>query len=247
MKPGEPVVLVGDGRKYFIKAGRYDFHTDIGVFKLEKLLEKEAGESITSHLDVEMKVRRPRATDFFHHLKRTGAAISPKDVGMIISHTGLNKNDTVLDAGTGSGILAIYLGLVAKRVVTYEIRKDVVDVARENIALTGLGNIEVRLGNVTQEIPSLKETFDLVALDMHPAAEAITAVKPVLNSGGFLVVFSPFMEQAKEVRMAIDDAGFEDTITQECIVREISISERGTRPSTVWVGHTGFVTFSRTP
>ncbi len=247
MKPGDPVLLKGSGKNYFVTAGNGDLHTEVGVFKLDRLLEMEYGDSIASHLGFELKTRCPRAPDFFKKLKRTGAPVNPKDIGMIISHTGLNKQDTVLDAGTGSGILAIYLGLIAKRVLSYEARQDFLDVARSNIALAGLDNVEVRYGDIVQEIHSIDETFDVVTLDLHHASEVVPFVPEVLNPGGFCVVFSPFMEQAKDVRQAISMIELEEVVTFECTQREISFSERGTRPSTIRVGHSGYVTFARIP
>ena len=247
MKPGDPVFLKGGGKKYFVTAGNGDLHTEVGVFKLDRLLEMEYGDSITSHLGFELITRRPRAPDFFYQLKRTGAPVNPKDTGMIISHTGLNKEDTVLDAGTGSGILAIYLGLVAKRVISYESRQDFLDVARSNIAIAGIDNVDVRYGDILQEIHSIDETFDVVTIDLHHASEVVPFVPEVLNPGGFCVVFSPFVEQAKEVRQAISMIELEEVVTFECTQREMSFSERGTRPSTIRVGHSGYVTFARMP
>lgn len=91
MKPGDPVLLKGSGKNYFVTAGNGDLHTEVGVFKLDRLLEMEYGDSIASHLGFELKTRRPRAPDFFKKLKRTGAPVNPKDIGMIMSHTGLNN------------------------------------------------------------------------------------------------------------------------------------------------------------
>lgn len=247
MKPGDAVLLKGSGKNYFVTAGSGDLHTDVGVFKLDRLLEMEYGDSIASHLGFELKTRRPRAPDLFKKLKRTGAPVNPKDIGMIISHTGLNKQDTVLDAGTGSGILAIYLGLIAKRVLSYEARQDFLDVASSNIALSGLDNLEVRHGDILHEIHIIDETFDVFTLDLHHASDVVHFVPEVLNPGGFCVVFSPFVEQAKDVRHAIGMIELEDVVTFECIQREISFSERGTRPSTIMIGHSGYVTFARNP
>lgn len=246
MKKGEVVLLTGNGKRYIIKVDDGDLHTDAGVIKLKSLQEMHVGDTIFSHLGFEFRVRSPRLPDFFRYLKRTGAPISPKDAGMIISHIGLGKEDVVLDAGTGSGIMAIYLGKVAKRVVTYEIREDFIKIAQSNIDLVGLDNVEVRSGDLIREIQSIDEMFDAVILDMHQSAQVIPLVPRVLKPGGYLVVFTPFLEQAKEVRMAIGEAGFEETVTLECTQREISFSERGTRPSTTRVGYTGFITFART-
>ena len=245
MKPGEPVLLKRDDKVFFVRAKNENLHTDVGVFELHRLLDMQWGDVITSHLGHEFKVQRPRAPDLYHYLKRTGAPMSPKDIGMIISYTGLNKNDTVLDAGTGSGILAIYLGLIAKKVITYEIQETFAQVARSNINLAGLENVEVRFGDMVQEIMILNEKFDLVTLDMHHVAEVIPYIRNVLNPGGYCVVFSPFIEQTKEMRSVVNDAEFKDVVTFEFTQREMSFSQKGTRPSTTRVGHTGYITFIR--
>ena len=169
----------------------------------------------------------------------------PKDIGLIISNTGICSSDCVLDAGTGSGILAIYLGKIAKKVVTYEVREEFMEIARNNIALTGLSNIECRHGDIVEEIHKLDEKFDIITLDTIAAARVIPYVPDVICPGGFLAVYSPFFEQAKEVREAIGKTNFIDVVTMETLEREISFTDRGTRPSTARVGHTGFITTAR--
>ncbi len=66
----------------------------------------------------------------------------PKDIGLVIAYTGMNHNDDVLDAGTGSGIAAIYFGGVAKTVKTYEIRPEFSTLAMKNITESKLTNVE---------------------------------------------------------------------------------------------------------
>lgn len=169
----------------------------------------------------------------------------PKDIGVIISNTGLCSSDYVLDAGTGSGILAIYLGMIAKKVVSYEIREEFIELARKNIALSGLTSIELRHGDVVEEIQKLDGKFDVVTLDTSAAAQAVPHVPSILYPGGFVAVYSPFFEHTKEIREAIEKTSYTDVRTIENIEREISFTERGTRPSTARVGHTGFITIAR--
>ncbi len=222
-----------------------ELHTDLGVIKLDELGTKTFGDTISSHLGVEFIIQKPRAPDFFAHAKRSGAPMMPKDIGVIISNTGLCSSDCVLDAGTGSGILAIYLGMIAKKVVSYEVREEFFEIARKNIALTGLTNIELRLGDIVEEIQKLDEKFDVVTLDTIAAAEVVPHVTNVLYPGGFLAAYSPFFEQAKEIREAIKETSFTEVRTLENMEREISFTERGTRPATARVGHTGFITIAR--
>lgn len=243
-----PVILKtsinGKIKDYFAISGD-KLHTDLGVINLDELREKSFGDTIRSHLGAEFTIRKPKAPDLFRYAKRTGAPMMPKDIGIIISNTGLCSSDHVLDAGTGSGILSIYLGSIAEKVITYEIREDFAEVARQNLALAGLSNIEIRHGDIAVEIQGLDEKFDVITLDTMDASKVIPYVPLVMNPGGFLAVYSPFFEQAKEAREAIERSGVSEVTTIELIEREISFTERGTRPSTSRVGHTGFITIAR--
>ncbi|HUK92490.1 MAG TPA: protein-L-isoaspartate carboxylmethyltransferase, partial [Methanomicrobiales archaeon] len=65
----------------------------------------------------------------------------------------------------------------------------------------------------------------------------------VLRPGGFLVCYSPFLEQ---LFVVVEEAKkiFPEVHIRECIEREIVRSVRGTRPSTR-VSHSGYLTFAR--
>lgn len=234
----------GKIKKYFVLP-EGEMHTDLGIIKLDELKEKSYGDKICSHIGFEFLIQKPRAPDFFNHARRTGAPMMPKDIGVIIANTGLCSTDHVLDSGTGSGILSIYLGGIARKVITYEIREDFIGIALENIAITGLSNIEVRCGDIVEEIRKIDEKFDVVTLDTGAAAQVIPYVPSVLYTGGYLAVYSPFFEQTKEVREAIEKTDFTEVRTIETIEREIAFTDRGTRPSTSRVGHTGFITLVR--
>ena len=72
----------------------------------------------------------------------------PKDIGLVIAYTGMNSNDDVLDAGTGSGIAAIYFGGIAKSVKTYEVRPEFSKLAQKNITEAKLPNVEAIAADV---------------------------------------------------------------------------------------------------
>ncbi len=142
IEPGDRVLLVGEGREFFVKAGPGNLGTDKGQIDLNPLVGKSGGDIITTHSGAEFTVRIPRPTDFFTYGKRSGAPMLPKDIGLVIAYTGMNHNDDVLDAGTGSGIAAIYFGGVAKSVKTYEIRPEFSTLAMKNITESKLTNVE---------------------------------------------------------------------------------------------------------
>ncbi len=243
-----PVILKtyyrGKVKEYFARP-EGELHTDLGVIKLEELRTKSYGDRITSHLGIEFIIQKPRAPDLFAHVKRSGAPMMPKDIGVIISNTGLCSSDYVLDAGTGSGILAIYLGGIAKKVISYEIRDEFIGIAQQNIELAGLSNVELRHGDIVAEIQKLDERFDVITLDTGDAPAVIPHIPRVIYPGGFLAVYSPFFEQTKEIRDALGKTDLTEVRTIETLEREISFTERGTRPATARVGHTGFITIAR--
>lgn len=242
---GDFVLLRAEGgREYFASAGEGKLHTDLGIIDLGHLAGLEWGSRVESHLGRPFSVIKPRAPDYFKHIKRTGAPMMPKDIGAIIAYTGICPADIVLDAGTGSGVLAIYLGLLARKVVSYEVNEQFVSVARRNVARAGLANVEVRHGDILQDIDHMEGPFDVVTLDMQESAKAVGGAHRLLLPGGYLATYSPFFEQTIEIRGAIDGAGFSEINTLVINEHELEIGKRGTRPSTR-VGHTGFITIAR--
>jgi tRNA (adenine57-N1/adenine58-N1)-methyltransferase len=244
LKDGSIVLLKGKKREFFVEVSDGELHTDLGIIQLKELREKRYGDIVNTHLGHDFVIRRPRTPDFFRHCKRVGAPMVPKDIGIIIAYTGISKEDEVLDAGTGSGVLAIYLGSIASKVITYEKNAEFVKIAKKNIKDAGLKNVEVRHGDVLSEIPKLNEKFDIITLDMMDASQVIPYAKNILKPGGFLVTYSPFFEQSKDIRDAMGKE-FSEVMTFECMERDISFARGLTRPSTRVIGHTGFITIAR--
>ncbi len=180
IEAGDRVLLVGAGREFFVRAGQGTLGTDRGQLDLAMLVGKSAGDRIATHSGAEFTVRIPRPTDFFTYGKRSGAPMLPKDIGLVIAYTGMNHNDDVLDAGTGSGIAAIYFGGVARSVKTYEVRPEFSTLAMKNIAEAKLTNVEA----VAADFLAAEGTFDVVHLDMQVQPEHIAHAYSLLRPGG---------------------------------------------------------------
>ncbi|MCD2202097.1 tRNA (adenine-N1)-methyltransferase [Halobacterium sp. KA-6] len=238
------MLLVREDREFLAAPGD-EVHTDLGVIDVPESVE--AGERVETHLGEPFTVRELRGPDLFNHLDRTGAPMMPKDIGLVVGHTGASRGDRVLDAGTGTGVLAAYLGRLGADVMTYERDPDFAEVARENMELAEVADtVDVRTGDVTDHLDDLAE-FDLLTLDTANAPTAVERADDLLVSGGYAAVYSPFVEDAREVNLAAEDAGLANVETVETIQREMDLDERGSRPSTAGVGHTGYLTFARNP
>jgi tRNA (adenine57-N1/adenine58-N1)-methyltransferase len=236
------VIIRGHEREYYVRAGEGKFSTDLGMIDLAAVAKLENGDFIQTHLGKSFMVLVPRATDFFTHGKRTGAPMMPKDIGMVMAYTGMSRHDRVLDAGTGSGIAAIFFGGVADTVVTCETREEFSKTAVVNIRDAGLSTVEHRTCDVLDVSDG---PFDVVHLDMMIKPQHVEHAYKLLRCGGYFATYTPFLEQTFCVMDTTQHLFGEDvTQTFECVKHELTRSARGTRPS-VKIAHTGYLTIAR--
>lgn len=233
------VLLVGKDREYFVRAGMGTLSTDLGIIPLSDILDKIPGDTIATHKGQEFTILLPRPIDFFSHAIRSGAPMLPRDIGFVIGQTGMNRHDRVLDAGTGSGIAAIYFGGIALSVDTYEIRPEFARKAEKNIQEAGLDNVRVFPTDVREAVGA----YEIVHLDMHVSVEHIQFARTLLSPGGFFACYTPFLEQMSLV-LDTGAALFRQVQAFEVNEREMTRSARGTRPSTR-VGHSGYIIIAR--
>lgn len=240
----EPVLLVRGDRRYLCPPDS-ELQTDLGVLEIPP--DPTPGSTLETHLGTPFTVLRARGPDLFDELERTGSPMLPRDIGMLVGLTGAQSGDRILDAGTGTGILAIFLGRIGATVTTYERDASFAEVARENVRLAGVADrVEVRTGDIESALPDLAEGagFDLWTLDTPDATELVGAAPTILRPGGYLAVYTPFVEDMRDV--AIEARSALDSVrTFEPFYRRMDVDDRGTRPSTAGVGHTGYLTIGR--
>ncbi|MFC4405388.1 methyltransferase domain-containing protein [Haloarchaeobius iranensis] len=236
------VVLVHDDREYLVAPGD-ELQTDLGVLEVPE--DPEPGTVLETHLGEPFTVRALRGPDLFSHFERTGAPMMPRDIGLVMGETGVGQGDRVLDAGTGTGVLSAYLARAGATVTTFEQDPEFADVARENMRLAGVDDrVDVRSGDVRPHLDDLGN-FDVITLDTGDAADVVARAPGLLESGGFVAVYSPFVEQTRAAAEAAREAGLSGVTTYETIQRQMQFDDRGSRPSTRGVGHTGYLTFAR--
>ncbi|MBS3068934.1 methyltransferase domain-containing protein [Candidatus Micrarchaeota archaeon] len=180
---------------------------------------------------------------FLSKLKRGPQVVLPKDIGMVLAYSGVGKESECVDAGCGSGWLAISLANVAKKITSYEVREEFAQLAEKNAKRAGVSNLEVKRKNVLEGID--EKEVDLVTLDLASSDMAVAHACAALKKGGMLVGYLPHVEQVQKFVQACKAAGFSEVSTIESIVREYLVREAGMRPENTGLTHTAYLVFAK--
>ncbi len=89
--------------------------------------------------------------------------LSPKVEARMLQDLHIQKHETVLEIGTGSGFMAALLANRAAQVLTLEIDPKLAATAAETLRRNGVMNVEVRNADGSQPLPS-GPTFDVIVL-----------------------------------------------------------------------------------
>ena len=187
------VLITRQGKKFYAKNLDEDLHTQYGFIKSSELNKAKEGSLLKSNTNKEFFVFNPYFIDLYKKIKRDAQIIPLKDIGLIITETGINKSSRVLDAGSGSGALACFLATIAKEVITYEIREDFIEIVKSNIKFLGLKNIKVKNIDIYNKIED--KNIDVIILDLPEPWNALDNCSSALKVGGFLVSYSPSVPQ----------------------------------------------------
>jgi tRNA (adenine57-N1/adenine58-N1)-methyltransferase len=187
-------VTLSDFEKHYVDASK-DFSTKHGTIKKKELSKKPGSKArMGSH---EFIILDPVFLDHYKHIKRLPQIITLKDIGAIIAHTGITKNSVVLDAGSGSGALACFLGMIAKQVISYDKDKKSLEVARFNVEDLGVKNIIIKEGDIYDYKKINEKNIDVFVLDVPEPWKALKTAQKVLKIGGFLAVYLPNINQVQ--------------------------------------------------
>lgn len=140
----------------------------------------------------------------------TGLHETTQDLlNVILSKINLH-NKTVMDIGTGSGILSIASSIVgASKVTAIDIR-DVRDEVILNAKLNGLYNIEVLIGNALNGEVNINDKFDWIFINIGGEETELFMdfIKEHLEEGGNLLVSGLVEWSFNKVKEIVEQNGF---------------------------------------
>ena len=244
MKPIKKILIADDGKKFYVRNLDEDFHTQFGFIGKAALAKAKAGDALKTNIGKLLYVSDPAFVDLYRKISRAPQIIPEKDIAAIIATTGIGKDSTIVDAGTGSGALSLFLAHIAKKVITYEIREDFARVAEENIKQLQLKNVILKNKDIYSGID--EKNIDVVTLDLPEPWKAVEPAAKALKVGGFIVSYSPSIPQVGDFIAATEKIeGLVLVKSVEIIEREWEFTGRIIRPKSQPIGHSGFLAFVR--
>ncbi|MFQ5909499.1 MAG: tRNA (adenine-N1)-methyltransferase [Thermoplasmata archaeon] len=241
------VLLDSKGKKRIVSLTGGPVRLDrFGVLDTSRIDESVLGKTIEIG-DSRFLVLEPSLLDRVESINRKAQIILPKDAALIVVNCDVVPGRVVVEGGTGSGALTIVLANFVGpggRVVSYEPRRDFLEVARANIDRAGmLDRCTLKEGSVVEDIS--EKNVDAVVLDIPNPWDAIGSALEALKPGGHFASYVPTMNQVERTVKELKKAPFIEVRTLETLERRIEVGEMGTRPSFKMLGHTGYLTFAR--
>ncbi len=130
----------------------------------------------------------------------------------------MREGASVLDVGTGSGILAICAAkLGAGKVFACDLDPVAVKVARENVSDSGMSNIKVEVSDLLRSVEKTDGGYGVVMANI--VADIIMRLNPdikkYMSADGVYIISGIIMPRADEVKESLDACGF-DIIETVC-------------------------------
>lgn len=243
------VLLLGeDGKRFIVRLSPgEELHTHRGFVKHDDVLGQPLGAQMTSHLGHPFYLLRPSIHDLIMNIKRESQIIYPKESGYVLLKMNIVAGSRVIEAGTGSGALAIALAqgvMPTGKVYSYERRQDMIDVAASNLSkLELLQYVELKRRGIAEGFD--EKEVDALFMDVREPHLYIGQVKEALAGGGFFGALVPTTNQVSALLERLHSERFVDLEVSEILLRHYKTVPARLRPEDRMVAHTGYLVFGR--
>ena len=247
------VVLKNNKHKHLaVLKDDQEFVSQNGVIKFNDI--RELPSTVTSSKNHEYYVYIPSFDEFILLMKRGPQIIYPKDIGAILIAGNISKNSNILEIGTGSGALTLYLNLILdKKSQLFTLDENEKNQRRAQktierfVASSKINNL-VDVNYINRKLSDfafsdLADKVDTIITDIPEPWEFFlkNQIKQNLNWVSYL----PSISQVEKIVTKLRENNFVNLKITETLNREWIVDKKIVRPKNEMVGHTGFVVGAR--
>lgn len=247
------VVLKNNKHKHLaVLKDDQEFVSQNGVIKFNDI--RELPSTVTSSKNHEYYVYIPSFDEFILLMKRGPQIIYPKDIGAILIAGNISKNSNILEIGTGSGALTLYLNLILdKKSQLFTLDENEKNQRRAQktierfVASSKINNL-VNVNYINSKLSAfafndLADKVDTIITDIPEPWEFFlkNKIKQNLNWVSYL----PSISQVEKIVTKLRENNFVNIKITETLNREWIVDKKIVRPKNEMVGHTGFVVGAR--
>lgn len=243
------VLLLGkDGKRFIVRLRPgEELHTHRGFIRHDDIVGRPLGSEMTSHLGHPFYLLRPSIHDLIMNARRESQIIYPKESGYALLKMNIVAGTRVIEAGTGSGAMAIALAqgvMPTGKVFSYERREDMIEVARRNLSeLDLLQYVELKCRGIAEGFD--EKEADALFMDVREPQFYVGQAKQALAGGGFFGALVPTANQVSALLERLQDESFVDLEVSEILLRHYKTVPARLRPEDRMVAHTGYLVFGR--
>ena len=229
-----------------------EFITNEGKFSFSVI--KNIPSKIYSSTGVEFKIYHPTYKEFVLLMKRGPQIIYPKDIGQIILEADIHKESNVLEIGTGSGALTLYLLNIigtGGSLISLDVSRKNQRRAKKTIdryMFTNDFKNNYNLDFITTSLVDFNykeytEVVDTVVTDVPEPWEFFE--NNIVTKDLKWVSYLPSISQITKFNDVLINNKFENIEVKEVILRDWVVDKKIVRPSNKLVSHTGFIISGR--
>ena len=224
-----------------------EFITNEGKFKFSDL--KKIPSIVTTTTGIDYQIYTPTYKEFVLLMKRGPQIIYPKDVGQIIVESNLHNSSRVLEIGSGSGALTLYLySLLQNSGKLYSLDSSKINQRRANKTISrylstySKDTVDVNFINEKLDkfnFKNLEDKIDAIITDVPEPWDFFINNKIDTNLNW--VSYLPSMSQIIRINETLKEKNFQDIEVKEVILRDWIVDKKVVRPTNKLVSHTGFL------
>jgi len=244
------LLVIDERRRWVVRLRRGGvLGSDRGVVRHDDVIGREYGSWLETSRGVPVLLLQPRLVDLEERLfRRRSQVIYPKDHGLIAVELDLKPGMRVLEVGVGSGFTTAFLAQLVGptgHVYSYELRRDMIEVAERNLRQAGLLD-RVTLKHRDARLGVDETGLDAAVVDMPDPWALLPVLEQALRPGATAAFYMPAINQVQRLLAALKARRrWAELRVTELLRRDYETRSDALRPRTTMIAHTGYLAFAR--